>query len=109
MKLDIVLRKGDPDIISSTETWFVSNVSDCESFLNSSYQLQGRTDRQIGTHCGVLIAHKSNLVLEEVKTIDITENFFSYVHVFRDILVTLITLYNPPMNSSCRTECRKTL
>ena len=53
----------------------IQNVNDCGIFLNSNYQLPKRTDRQIGTHGGALIAHKSNLVLQEVKAIDTTVLF----------------------------------
>ena len=67
MKLEILLRKIDPDIICLTETWFDSNVDDCEIFPNTNHQLQKRTDRQTGAHDDVLIAHESNLVLEEEK------------------------------------------
>ena len=105
VKLDILLRRVDPDIICLTETWFDSNINDCEVFLNSKYQKQKGTDGQIGTHGGALIAQKSKLVLEEVKTIDTTESWVSTcVYEFRDIMVTLITIYNPPVNSSYRNE-----
>ena len=72
MKLDVLLSKVKPDVNCLAETWFDSNVKDCEIFLSSNYYLQKRSDRQIGTHGGVMIAHKSNHLLGEVKTSDTT-------------------------------------
>ena len=108
MKLQILLRKIDPDSSRLTEIRFDSKVNDCKVFLNSNYQLQKKTDRQIGKHDCVLIAHKSNLVLEGIKTIDTNKILVStFVYVFRVILVTLIRILKFHVNSSYKIELSK--
>ena len=45
-------------------------------------------------------------MLEEVKTIKTSENIvMTCVYVFRDVRVTLITIYNPPATGSYKVEC----
>ena len=44
--------------------------------------MQKKTDEKIGSHAGVLTAHKSNLVLEEVKQLILRRFLFKHTFMF---------------------------
>ena len=65
--------------------------------------MQSRKDRKVGTHGGTLIAHKTNLCFNQAAEIERDLDFLSCsVYFLNDILLIIITLYNPPQNSKYR-------
>ena len=103
MNLDILLREHDIDILCLTETWFTDEVRNSEIFLNRQYFVQSRKDRKVGTHGGTLIAHKTNLCFNKAAEMETNFDFLSCsVYFLNDIVLIIITLYNPPQNSKYR-------
>ena len=66
--------------------------------------MQSRKDRKVGTHGGTLIAHKTNLCFNQAAAeIETDFDFLSCsVYFLNDIVLIIITLYNPPQNSKYR-------
>ena len=65
--------------------------------------MQFRRDRKVGTDGGTLIAHKTNLCFNQAAEIEKVFDFLSCSFYFlNDIVLIIITLYNPPQNSKNR-------
>ena len=63
--LEYLINKEEPDIIAGSETWLNPDIYNTE-ILSNNYEIF-RKDRS-DSHGGVLLAIKSNLVVEEIKT-----------------------------------------
>ena len=103
MNLNILLREHDIDILCLTETWLTDEVRNSEIFLNRQYFVQSRKDRKVGTHGGTLIVHKTNLCFNKAAEIETNFDFLSCsVYFLNNIVLIIITLYNPPQNNKYR-------
>ena len=91
------------DILCLTETWLTDEVRNSEIFLNRQYFVQSRKDRKVGTHGGTFIAHEANHCFNQAAEIETDFDFLSCsVYFLNDIVLIIITLYNPPQNSKYR-------
>ena len=107
MNLDILLREHNIDILCLTETLLTDEVKNSEIFLNRQYFVQSRKNRKVGTHGGTLIAHKTNLCFNQAAENETDFDFLSCSADFlNDIVLIIITLYNPPQNSKYRVSDR---
>ena len=103
MKLYNLLKEHNIDILCLTETWLTNEVRNAEIFLNRQYFVQSRRNRKVGTHGGTLIAHKTNFCFNQAAEIETDFDFLSCsVYLLNDIILIIITLYNPPQNSKYR-------
>ena len=65
--------------------------------------MQSRKDRKVRAHGGTLITHKTNLCVSQPTEIDIIFDFLSCsVYFLYNLVLMIITLYNPPQNSKNR-------
>ena len=65
--------------------------------------MQSRKDRNVGTHGGTLIAHNTNLCFIQAVETETNFDFLSCsVYFLNDLVLIIITLYNPPQNSKYR-------
>ena len=103
MNLDILLREHNIDILCLTETWLTDEVRNSEIFQNRQYFVQSRKNRKVGIHGGTLIAHKTKVCFNQAAEIETDFDFLSCsVYFLNDIVLIIITLYNPPQNSKYR-------
>ena len=103
MNLDILLREHDIDILCLTETWLTVEVRNSEIFPNRQCFVQSRKDRKVGTHGGTHIAHKTNLCFNKAAENETNFDFLSCsVYFLNDIVLIIITLFNPLQNSKYR-------
>ena len=59
--LDVLLKTINPDVVCLTETWLNPIIENQEVLNSKSYSVQSQSDRKLGPHGGVLIAHKNTL------------------------------------------------
>ena len=65
--------------------------------------MQSRKERKVGTHDGTLIAHNTTLCFSQATEIETNFDFLSCsVYFLNDIVLLIITMYNPPQNSKYR-------
>ena len=83
------------DIVLCTETWLNKNFTQ-NIFPENNYSIINRSDRNIGSHDGVLILSRKCL---KVRKVSLKTDFMCSV-VYNN--VRIITIYNPPFTSDFR-------
>ena len=86
-----------------TETWLSDSVTNSKVFLGNGYTVIARSDRQKGSHGGVLIAVSSNFGLT-VLDVSLTKYQFSIACAVleRNLFCGFILVYLPPSSSNYR-------
>ena len=100
MNLDVLREEYDLDAICLKKTLQTDEVRNSEicSFQQIFGQL--RRDRKVGTHGDTLIAHETNLRLNQAKEIEINISFLSCsVYFLYDLLSIIITSFIRPRYS----------
>ena len=91
------------DVVCITETWFDSNSVNDHVFLDSPFTVNARTDRQAGSHGGVLIATR-DLVANTCSILPIDASGYDFICgiiVYSRLNALLIVnVYLPPISSN---------
>ena len=100
--LDILLKIYNRDIVCLTETWLNPIIENQEVLISQSYSIQSRSDRKIGPHGVVLIAHRNTLSCK-VEVLRTSSDFICCcLYIFNEVTIVIITIYNPPADSKYR-------
>ena len=100
--LDILLKTINPDIVCLTETWLNPIIEKQKVLISQSYSIQSRSDRKLGPHGGVLIAHRNTLSFK-VEVLRTNSDFICCcLYFFKEVTIVIITIYNPPADSKYR-------
>ena len=90
-----LINNEEPDIIAGSETWLNPDIYNTEIF-NNTYEVF-RKDRS-DSHGGVLLAIKSNLIVEEIKTEpnNKIESVYCKISVPNSTPLIIGSIYRPP-------------
>jgi hypothetical protein len=93
--LELLINKEEPDIIAGSETWLNPDIYNTEIFDNN-YEVF-RKDRP-DSHGGVLLAIKSNLIVEEIKpdTNKNVEAVYCKISIHNSTPLIIGSVYRPP-------------
>ena len=97
--LELLINKEKPDIIAGSETWLNPDIYNTELF-NNDYEIF-RKDR-LDSHGGVLLAIKSNLIAEEIKTEPNSkiESVYCKISLPNSTPLIIGSLYRPPNSTT---------
>ena len=99
--LDILLKTINPDIGCLTETWLNPIIGNQQELISQSYSIQSRSDRKLGQHGGVLIAHRNTLCKMEVLRTN-SDFICCCLYFFKEVIIVIINIFNPPADSKYR-------
>ena len=100
--LDILLKTINPDIVCLTETWLNPIIGNQEVLISQSYSIQSQSDRKLGPHGGVLIAHRNTLSCKTEILRTNSDLICCCLYFFKEGTIVIITIYNPPADSKYR-------
>ena len=100
--LDILLKTINPDIVCLTETWLNPVIGNQEVLISQSCSIQSRSDRKLGLHGGVLIAHRNTLSCK-IEVLRTNSDFICCcLYFFKEVTTVIITIYKPPADRKYR-------
>ena len=100
--LDILLKTINPDIVCLTETCLNPIIGNQEVLISQSYSIQSQSDRKLGPHGGVLIAHQNTLSCKMEVLRTISDFICCCLYFFKEVTIVIITISNPPADSKYR-------
>ena len=97
--LAILLKTINPDIVCLTETWLNPINENQEVIISQSYSIQSRSDRKLGPHAGVLIAHRNTSCQVEVLRTN-SDFICCSLYFFSEVTIVIITISNPQLTAN---------